>query len=182
MFRLLRPRPQQCLRGVVVRHNSTAAPTAPPLLFKIKSDLKDAMRAKDTARLNVLRAIISETNNAAKTSSPIKTDIQLLKLLNKRTNALLGAKGEYLAADRADLVENANKEIEVLEGYAGMVEMISNEEVRAAVSRTIEDMKKSGKLVVIGTVIKTLVRPGGLLEGKPVHVGEISKIARELIS
>ncbi|EEQ91262.1 hypothetical protein RJZ56_004411 [Blastomyces dermatitidis] len=182
MFRSLRSRPQQCLRGVVVRHNSTAAPTAPPLLFKIKSDLKDAMRARDTARLNVLRAIISETNNAAKTPSPIKTDIQLLKLLNKRTAALKDAKGEYLEAGRADLIENANKELEVLERYASQVETISNEEVRAAVSRAIEKMKNSGEKIAIGTVIKALVGPGGSLEGKPVQVGEISKIAKELIS
>ncbi|OJD23188.1 hypothetical protein ACJ73_05459 [Blastomyces percursus] len=181
MFRLLRPRPQHCLRGVV-RYNSTAAPTAPPLLFKIKSDLKDALKAKDTARLNVLRAIISETNNAAKTSSPIKTDIQLLKLLNKRAAALKDAKGEYLEAGRADLIENANKELKVLEGYAGQVETISNEEVRAAVTRVIENMKSSGKNISIGTVIKALVGHGGSLHGKPVQVGEISKIAKELIS
>ncbi|PGH00903.1 hypothetical protein GX51_05567 [Blastomyces parvus] len=182
MFRSLRPRPQHCLRGVAVRHNSTAAPTAPPLLFKIKSDLKDAMRAKDKTKLNALRAIISETNNAAKTSSPVKTDIQLLKLLTKRTAALKAAKGEYQAAGRADLSESADKELEVLQGYASQVETISDEEIRAAVSRAVENIKNSGEKLVIGTVIKALVGRGGSLEGKPVQVGEISKIVKELIS
>lgn len=33
-----------------VRCNSTATSVAPPLLAKLRSDLKDAMKAKDTAR------------------------------------------------------------------------------------------------------------------------------------
>ncbi|EER45578.1 conserved hypothetical protein [Histoplasma capsulatum var. duboisii H88] len=181
MFRSVRPGPQQCLRRVV-RHNSTATPTAPPLLFKIKSDLKDALRAKDTARLNVLRTIISETNNAAKTSSPIKTDIQLLNLINKRTAALKDAKGEYMDAGRTDLSESADNELAVLKGYASQVETMSVEEVRAAVSRAIKKMQDSGQKPVIGLVIKALVGRGGSLEGKPVQVGQVSKIAKELIS
>ncbi|PGH35904.1 hypothetical protein GX50_01229 [[Emmonsia] crescens] len=181
MFRSLRLRPQQCLRSVV-RHNSTAAPAAPPLLFKIKSDLKDAMRAKDTARLNVLRAIISETNNAAKTSSPIKTDLQLLKLISKRTAALKDAKGQYMDAGRTDLSENADKELEVLNGYASQVETTSVEEIQAAVSKAIEKMRASEEKPNIKLVMKALVGPGGSLEGKPVQTAEIARIVKELIS
>ncbi|OJD18799.1 hypothetical protein AJ78_01206 [Emergomyces pasteurianus Ep9510] len=181
MFRSLRPRVRPYLRSLV-RHSSTTPPPAPPLLFKIKSDLKDAMRAKDTARLNVLRAIISETNNAAKTSSPIKTDIQLLKLISKRTTALKDAKSEYIDAGRTDLSENAAKELDVLNGYASQVETTGVEEIQAAVSKVIEEIRSSGKEPAIGSVIKALVGAGGSLEGKPVQMADITRIVKKSIS
>ncbi|ODH20880.1 hypothetical protein ACO22_05776 [Paracoccidioides brasiliensis] len=179
MFRSPSIRPQLCLRGSI-RHNSTA-PVTPPLLLKIKSDLKDAMRAKDTSRLNVLRALISETTNASKTSSPIKTDLQLLILMRKRAAALKDAKSEYNQAGRADLSDNADKEIQVLDGYASQVETTSAEEIQSAVSKAIAELQSTGEKVVVGSVIKALVGRGGLLEGKPVETAQIIGIANEFI-
>lgn len=49
MFRV-KPQSLSCLRGSVARYNSTTT-RSPPLLDRIRSDLKEAMRTRDTARL-----------------------------------------------------------------------------------------------------------------------------------
>lgn len=66
----------QC-RTYAAPPSATSVP-ASPLLFKLKGDLKTAMKEKDTNRLNVLRGIIADVTNSAKTSNPIKTDMQLV--------------------------------------------------------------------------------------------------------
>jgi uncharacterized protein YqeY len=47
----------------------TDAPSsAPPLLLKLRSDLKTAMKAKDTNRLNVLRGLLAEVTKQPRSS------------------------------------------------------------------------------------------------------------------
>lgn len=60
MFTSLRlaPRLNNVLRPVV-RWNSTASPASPPLMTKIRTDLKVAMRAKDTSRYAICIYIYS---------------------------------------------------------------------------------------------------------------------------
>ncbi|KAL1845495.1 hypothetical protein Plec18170_009752 [Paecilomyces lecythidis] len=165
-----------------VRCNSTATSGTPPLMSKIRTDLKTAMRAKDTTRLNVLRAIISETNNAAKTPTPIQTDVQLLSLIRKRVAASKDAAKQFEEAGRADLKEKEDAQVVVLEEYAGQVETLGIDDIKQAVSQTISSLKDSGKKADIGTVLKTIFAPGGALDGKPVEKAEVAKIVKETVA
>ena len=107
-------------------------------------------------RLNVLRAIISETNNASKTSSPIRTDLQLLSLIRKRVTAATDASQQFLAANRSDLKEKEDRQIEVLQEYAGRVQTMDIEEIRQAVSETISRLQNEGKKADLGSILKAL--------------------------
>ncbi|KAJ9313409.1 hypothetical protein DTO271D3_6272 [Paecilomyces variotii] len=180
MFTPLRFSARLGLRSV--RYNSTATSGAPPLMAKIRTDLKTAMRAKDTARLNVLRAIISETNNAAKTPSPIQTDLQLLSLIRKRAAASKEAAKQFEEAGRADLKEKEDAQVVVWEEYAGQVETMGTDEIKQAVSQTISSLKEAGKKADIGTVLKTIFAPGGALDGKPAEKAEVARIAKETVA
>lgn len=133
-------------------------------------------------RLNVLRAIISETNNASKTSSPIKTDLQLLSLIRKRASASKDAGRQFEEANRNDLKEKEDAQVAILEEYAGQVETVGPEEVQDAVSQTIAALQKDGKKVEIGAVLKMLFAPGGVLDGKPAEKSQVSAVAKELVS
>ncbi|OJJ42698.1 hypothetical protein ASPZODRAFT_125074 [Penicilliopsis zonata CBS 506.65] len=146
---------------------------------KIRADLKTAMRAKDTVRLTVLRALISETNNAAKTSSPIQTDLQLLSLIRKRTAASREAGEQFAAADRADLKEKEDAQVAVLEEYAGQVETMDVAEIEAIVAQQIAALKDTDKKVEVGAVLKALFAPGGALDGKPAERAVVARIAKE---
>lgn len=166
-----------------VRYSSTDAP-APPLLTKIKGDLKTAMKAKDTPRLNVLRAMITEYNNASKTSSPIKTDLQLLAVLKKKKAASEAAAAEAKAANRQDLEDKQMQEIKVIDEYAGDVALMSEDDISAAVSSAIENLKKmaAGADVKAGNVLKELLKIGGPLDGKPADKSQVAKIVNQLLS
>lgn len=166
-----------------IRYSSTdTAP--PPLLAKIKGDLKDAMRAKDTPRLNVLRAMISEYNNASKTNTPIKTDTQLLAVLKKKRVASEAAAAEAKAANRSDLEDKNVQEIKVIDEYASEVKLVPEDEIRNIVSTVIESFNKATATseAKVGDVLKELLKVGGRLSGRPVDNAQVLKIVNELLA
>lgn len=164
------------------RHSSTDA-AAPPLLAKIKGDLKTAMKAKDTPRLNVLRAMITEYNNASKTNSPIRTDLQLLALLKKKKASSEAAAAEAKAANRQDLEEKQLQEIGVIDEYAAEVKMMTEDEVQQAVENALETIRKGANETQLkpGNVLKEVFKPGGVLDGKPADKSVVAKIVNQLL-
>lgn len=166
-----------------IRYSSTEAP-APPLLTKIKGDLKAAMKAKDTPRLNVLRAMITEYNNASKTSTPVKTDLQLLAVLRKKKAAGEAAAAEAKAANRKDLEEKQMQEIKVIDEYAGEVDVMSEEEVYEIVRKGVENMKRnitSGNKLKTGEVLKHMFSVSDLLGDKPVDKAQVAKMVSQVL-
>jgi len=131
--------------------------------------------------LSVLRALIAEYANAAKTSSPIKTNIQLLALLRKRAATSRSAAIEFSAANRNDLKDKEEAQIAVLEEYAGGVETVGTEEIRRVVGEVIGKMGTEGLKADMGAVLKNLVGPGGAFEGKPVEKGEVARIVKGML-
>lgn len=134
------------------------------------------------ARLNVLRALISETNNSVKTASPIQTDLQLLSLIRKRAGAARQAALEFEKEGRPDLKENEDTQVAILEEYAGQVETMSTEEIRTIVTQEISKLKEAGSKVDQGSLMKALFSPGGPIDGKPAERSEVAKIAKEAIA
>ncbi|OAL39313.1 hypothetical protein AYO20_01183 [Fonsecaea nubica] len=184
LFLLDQPICSRCTRRIATSglrwsSTSTEAP-ASPLMAKIKSDLKSAMRAKDTSRLTVLRGTISEINQAASSSTPIKSDLQILALLRKRKAATQAAIKEAEAAKRADLVEKQAKEMEVIDELVGSVKLMDPAAVRLVVRGKIETLRSTaqGELKQ-GAVMKELLKPGGELDGKPLDNKILAELVRE---
>ncbi|EME79221.1 uncharacterized protein MYCFIDRAFT_183666 [Pseudocercospora fijiensis CIRAD86] len=171
----------QC-RAYAAAASGTAAPPS-PLLGKLKNDLKTAMREKDTNRLNVLRGVIADVTNSAKTSNPIKTDMQLLALLRKRASAAKAASEEFKAAGREDLVEKEQSQVNVLDEYAGQVETMSENEIKDAVTKVVDEAKAAAESVKInmGDILKKILGPGGSLEGKPVDRSEVARVVKQTL-
>ena len=139
------------------------------------------MKEKDTDRLNVLRSILTEITNSAKTSNPIKTDVQLLSLLRKRQSAAKDAETEFQAAGRKDLVEREEAQAAVLNQYADAVETMSDSDIQDAVNKVIEEIKSQAQKLNMGDVLKKLLAPGGILDGKPVERSEVARIVKQAI-
>jgi uncharacterized protein YqeY len=180
MLKVLRPTTRLGLYQA--RWNSTASASLPPLLATLKADLKTAMRAKDTDRLNVIRALISETNNSQKTTSPIQTDLQLLALIRKRAAASRDSMQQFVDANRPDLKEKEEKAQAILEEYGNQVQTMGADEIKQIVLEQVNKMKAAGTKVEIGLVLKSLFAPGGALDGKPAERSEVAKIAKETVS
>ena len=140
------------------------------------------MKAKDTNRLNVLRTILAEVTNQAKTSNPINTDMQLLSLLRKRAAAAKTAGAEFKAAGRQDLTEQEERQAAVMEEYAGGVETMSESDVRDAVNAVVDEVKAAAQgKINMGDVLKKLLSPGGSLDGKPVERSEVARIVKNAL-
>lgn len=131
------------------------------------------------SRLNVLRAIIAEANNAAKTSSPIKDNMQMLALLRKRRAASKTAAVEFLQNKREDLSQKQEEEIVVLDEYAGRVKVMSEEETANYVDEAISNITSSEGKKNPGTVLKELLKIGGPLEGKPVDKSVLARLVKQ---
>ncbi|KAI1845729.1 hypothetical protein JX265_000092 [Neoarthrinium moseri] len=171
-------------RGMVRFYSSD--PPAPPLLQKLKGDLKTAMRAKDTARLAVLRSILSATLNASKTDKPITTDAQLVALLRKTTRASEDASAEFKDAGREDLVAKEQEQISILKGYVSEsgVEVVGEDELRTVVAGVVTAMTSEGEVqgkAKLGDVMKKLLSPGGPLEGKSIEKAQLAKVVKEVV-
>lgn len=164
----------------LVRLYSTSSDT-PPLLQKLKGDLKTAMRAKDAARLSVLRSIMSATLNASKGPNPIHTDVQLVALLRKTQRASLDAAKEFKDAGREDLAQKEEEQAQIMEEYvAGSgVQVLSEQELKALVTEAVESAKSAGVApkALVGDVMKRLA---GALEGKDVDRKELANMVRQL--
>lgn len=133
-------------------------------------------------RLNVVKALISETNGSAKTASPIQTDIQLLSLITKKLAAAKDASEQFLAAGRPDLKEKEDAQVKVWEHYASQVETMGPEEIKTIVSSVITRLQNEGGNVNPGTVLKSLLGPGGALDGKPVAKADVAQSVKELLA
>ena len=132
-------------------------------------------------RLNVLRSILAETTNAAKTSSPLKTDVQLLALLRKRAAASRAAAQEFDSVKRADLRDKEMAQAAVMEEYASGVETISEDEITTTIQDVTHKMKANGQNVNIGSLLKALVGPGGAFDGKAVENVTVARLAKEML-
>lgn len=168
----------RCLR--LPRYYSTETVAAPPpLLSKLKSDLKTAMRAKDAPRLAVLRNVLAATTNAAKTSSPIKTDMQLIAVMRKTARGNQEALDEAKAVNRQDLIEKEEAQLQVINEYvAGAgVKIVEGEELRAMVEEVVQ--RSEGKKQ--GEITKELMSKDWASEGKYVDKAALAKMLQEVL-
>ncbi|KAG9235807.1 Yqey-like protein-domain-containing protein [Amylocarpus encephaloides] len=161
------------------RTYATTTNTTPPMLLKIRRDLKAAMLAKDTSRLTVLRSLLASTLNASKTSSPITTDLQMLALLKKSISTSKASIVDFSTAKRQDLIEKEEGQIKVLEEYAGGVEVVGIEEIRRVAGSVAEEIGGAGKRVNLGNVLRGVME-GDRFGGKDVERGEVVKVIKEI--
>lgn len=168
-----------------IRHLArySTADTPPPLMQKLKGDLKSAMRAKDAPRLAVLRTIMAANLNASKTSSPLKTDVQVVALIRKLQKAGEDAVAEAKAAKRDDLVDKEMQQIGILREYvegSGVV-ALGEAEIKDLVKKAVEAAKEAGGegKALIGEVMKRL---NGEFEGKDVDRKAVAALVKQLTS
>lgn len=144
---------------------------------QIQKDIMEAMKAKDTVRLNAVRSIKSAILLAktAEGGSKELQDADIIKLIQKLAKQRKEAAEQYTAAGRQELADNELAEAEVLGSY--LPKMLSEQEVEERLKEIIAEVgasKPSDMGKVMGTATKKLA---GLAEGKT-----ISAIVRRLLS
>ncbi len=145
---------------------------------KVESEMKEAMRAKETTRLTALRAIKSaillaqtEKGSTSETlSEQQELDILLKQAKQRRESLVL-----YEQEGRTELADAEKAELEVIEKF--LPKMLSEDEVKARVEKILAGMgevtpQQMGQ--VMGAAIKEL--------GTEAEKQTIAKVVKELIN
>ncbi len=129
-------------------------------------------------RLDVLRGLISDVTNAAKTSRPVTTDAQMLSIIRKRVKSSEAAVEEFQSAKRDDLKEREVAQIAVLEAYIGDSDSMGEDDITKAIQDVIGRMRLEEKTVNQGSVMKSMVGPGGTLEHQTVDKQAVARLVK----
>lgn len=134
---------------------------------QVMSDLKDAMKARDTVALTTLRALKTALTNAAIESGNkdnVVSDADALALVRKQIKQRNDSIEQFESAGRAELAENEKAEIVVLEKY--LPAALSAEEVSAIVADAISETGASSR-ADMGKVMKVVQeKVAGRADGK----------------
>jgi uncharacterized protein YqeY len=120
----------------------------------ISAALKDAMRARDEARLSCLRLVLTAIKKREKEFRRSLDDQEVLLVISSQIKQRHESIEQYLKADREDLAQAEESELQVLQGF--MPEQLSEKEMEEALDEiiaeegavTIKDMGKVMKVAV----------------------------------
>ena len=138
----------------------------------ITKDLTEAMKAKDTFKLSVLRMLKSSLKNEEINKKSSLTDDEVLSVIKKQVKTRKDSKMEYEKYNRLDLAEDLQKEINILSDY--LPPELSKEEIIKIVDDTINELNPDG-MKGMGTVIKAISSK----YGTQVDMSEVSKLVKE---
>lgn len=149
------------------------------LHIKIKDEIKDAMRAKDTVRLNVLRGMTTAFTNelVSKMRKPQEelSDEDVITVIRRLVKQRKDSIEQFKSGGRDDLAENEEAELTILEIY--LPAMMPKDEIRKIAEAKkaelgIEDKSKMG--IFMGAVMKELK---GKADG-----GDVKEVVEEMLS
>ena len=113
-------------------------------------DLKTAMKDKDTVRKNTIQLVRAGVLQIEKDNHVELDDDGVLDVIAKELKKRRDSLPEFEKSGRTDLIDNLNKEIEVLLGY--LPEQLTEDEIQKIVEETIAEtgaatMKDMGKVM-----------------------------------
>ena len=144
---------------------------------RIDEDLKDAMRAKDAARLSVLRLLKAALKNAAIEKVGAEgelNDADEVVVIRKQVKQRQDSIESFEKGDRADLAEKEKDEIAVLNNY--LPQSISAEELQRIVAETIAEVGATSRAQMGGVMKALQSKVAGRADGKTLS----SEVARQL--
>ncbi len=147
------------------------------LLAQIDADLKDAMRARDTARLGVLRMLKAAAKNAAIEkggADAVLDEPEVQAIVRKQVKQRYDSIEGFEKGGRPELAAKERSELEILAAY--LPKALSEEELAALVREAIAEAGATTK-AQIGAVMKiAIAKAEGRADGRALN----QEIARQL--
>ncbi len=109
---------------------------------QITEDMKNAMRAKDTARLGTIRLLLAAMKQKEVDERIELDDGAVVAIIEKLIKQRKDSISQFQAAKRDDLVVIENAELIVLQAY--MPEQMSEAEVAAVVAKAVAEVGATG--------------------------------------
>ena len=142
---------------------------------RITEDMKNAMRAHDTARLSALRLLLAaikqrEVDDRVEATDELVTGV-IGKLIKQRRDSVK----QYTDAGRDDLAQKEQFEIDVLSVY--LPAQMSDDDIKAVVAAAIAETGATG-MAAMGKVM-------GIVKGKcagKADMGRVSALVKAALS
>lgn len=135
---------------------------------KLMDDLKAAMKDKDTVRKNAVQMVRASVLQVEKDNKITLDDEGVIEVIAKEVKKRKDVLPEYEKSGRQELIEELNKEIQVLMAY--LPQQMSEEEIEALVIDAIaqteaESMKDIGKVMAV-----IMPKTKGKADGKVINL------------
>ncbi len=147
------------------------------IVEQIKTDMKEAMKAKDQVSLTVIRGLLSAFTNElvtlGRTPQDALSDDEALAVIKRYSKQRKDAIEQFISGGREDLAEGEKAELAVVERY--LPAMMTEDQIRPIAEAKIAefggDKSKIGQ--IIGAVVK---ETGGQADG-----ADIKKVVTDLL-
>jgi len=145
---------------------------------RLQEDLVEAMKARQTTRLSVLRLIKSAIQNKEIDLGEALTtaqDLQLLQTMVKQRNESIST---FEKANRQDLADKEKEELAIVRTY--LPEEVSLDEVDRVVVAVVEELQSSSPKdigIVMKETMARLKKTGKVVDGKVVNQVVRSKLS-----
>lgn len=142
---------------------------------KLMEDLKTSMKNKDTVRKNTITMVRAAIKQIEVDERKELSEEEIIEIISKQFKEKRLVIEEFQKANRDDLVDLTNKEMEILLDY--LPEQLSEEEVEEIVKETIAEVNASS-MKDIGLIMKAVMpKVKGKTDGNIV-----SNIAKKLLN
>ena len=109
---------------------------------QLKSDLKEALIAKDASRASVIRMVLATIKNREIEKGSELEDAEVEKLIKTEVKKVKDSISQFLAAGREDLVAKEEASLPLYESY--LPEQASEEDIRKVVLEVIVETSAAG--------------------------------------
>jgi uncharacterized protein YqeY len=147
----------------------------PSIKERLDADLKEAQKAKDTIRVNVIRMLKATIKNREVEKIGELTDQELLQAVNSQIKTRMEAIEGFKKGGRDEMVKKEEAEMAILKAY--LPEQLSTEELVALIDKAVTETEAAGPRDM-GKVMKALMPDvTGKADGKLV-----SELVKEKLS
>lgn len=141
------------------------------LKAQINAAMKDAMRAKDKARLGTVRLIMSDIKRIEVDERIELDDARVLQVLDKMVKQRRDSIAQYQAAERPELADKEQQELEVIKTF--LPQPLSDSEINDILDQAIAETG-AASMADMGKVMG-VIKPK--LQGR-ADMGQVSKLVK----
>jgi uncharacterized protein YqeY len=142
----------------------------------IQAHITDAMRTKDSLRLNTLRMMKSAVKNKEIEKMKPLDENEVLAVFNMLVKQRKDSVEQFRKGDREELAQKEEAEIKIIEEY--LPAAASEDDIRRAIDEAVQE-SGAASMKDMGKVMKAALTR---LAGKSVDGGRVSQLVKEKLS
>lgn len=141
---------------------------------KLMEDLKDSMKNKNEIRKNTVQMVRAAILQIEKDKGIQVEDDKILEIIAKEVKTKKDALKDFEKAKRQDLIDQTNKEIEILQEY--LPKQLTKEEIKEKLEKIISDLGATS-MKDMGAIMKEAKsQMGASSDGKTIN-----EVAKEIM-